>query len=171
MTKVMGMQSTTDSRKFPRTLTEGEFRFVNDYVRGEKTRRNTIDFLLHVQSTFGAVDMFDCAICGLPYIKSSPPATLEHIEPRADGGANDISNHAITCLYCNGLKGSGHSIDDTRNRLVRKRNEVNENVAEDALRRVQNAREWCAKYTKGHYINPYESVLHIGLEGPLRSPG
>lgn len=171
MTKAINMQSPENSRKFPKTLTEREFRFVNDYVRGKRSRQQTKDFLLHVQSTFGVGDMFDCAICGQAYIKLFPPATLEHIKPKACGGASDISNHAITCLYCNGLKGSEHSIDATRNRLVRKHKEVNADVAEDALRRVQNAREWCAKYEKGHYINPYSSVLYVGLEGPLRSSG
>jgi len=35
-------------------------------------------------------------------------ATLEHIQPQAQGGTNDLTNLAVACARCNRQKGSRH---------------------------------------------------------------
>ena len=83
-------------------------------------------------------------------------------------GPKDISNEVITCVRCNALKCDKYSLAETRDELRLQGKEVDEVVGKDVSLRVLNAREWCLK---GHDANPYASVLHVGLEGPLRSPG
>ncbi len=45
-----------------------------------------------------------CAGCGREL--ETPFMELDHIQPRADGGENDISNRVLLCRPCNGRKGA-----------------------------------------------------------------
>ena len=35
---------------------------------------------------------------------------LDHIQPRAGGGANDITNRILLCQSCNGRKGADYTL-------------------------------------------------------------
>ncbi|MBW3597472.1 MAG: HNH endonuclease [Planctomycetes bacterium] len=46
-----------------------------------------------------------CEYCLSQASFSPSPFSVEHIVPRADGGANEIANLALACMGCNGFKG------------------------------------------------------------------
>ena len=43
-----------------------------------------------------------CAYCGTPISRESRTGHLDHLVPSAEGGSNDIHNHALSCARCNG---------------------------------------------------------------------
>lgn len=43
-----------------------------------------------------------CAYCGASIPRDSRSGHLDHLVPSAEGGSNDIHNHALSCGRCNG---------------------------------------------------------------------
>lgn len=65
-----------------------------------------------------------CYICGrhtymdAEYRHDSSYATIDHVVPLSKGGKNDISNMAISCSVCNGLKGQFRFSEELRKVIV-----------------------------------------------------
>ena len=120
------------------------------------TRREAKDILLYAQSTHGASDRFDCAVCGQSYDKSA--ATLEHIVPQTDFGSLNITNQVLTCRDCNPVKSWKYTLAGARDVLKGKGKEVNEAVANDAVRRAKRVVDLFMnfEYVDEHYIEPME---------------
>ena len=66
---------------------------------------------------------------------------LDHIRPRSDGGANDITNRLLLCGPCNGLKRDDLTMRGLRKELWRRGWMVDEARAKLA----RNAAEECAE--------------------------
>jgi 5-methylcytosine-specific restriction endonuclease McrA len=45
-----------------------------------------------------------CSYCGCPSRFMTYGCNVDHIEPRAEGGANHWTNYTAACAYCNALK-------------------------------------------------------------------
>ena len=45
---------------------------------------------------------FRCAYCGKPISRETRTGHIDHLVPSADGGSNNIHNHALSCARCNG---------------------------------------------------------------------
>ncbi len=58
-----------------------------------------------------------CAGCGRTLEREF--MQLDHIQPRADGGANDITNRILLCYPCNGRKGADYTLRGLVNRNKR----------------------------------------------------
>jgi hypothetical protein len=55
---------------------------------------------------------FCCEYC-LSQVKYSPdPFTIDHVDPRARGGTNDLNNLAFACMGCNGRKSTRNLASD-----------------------------------------------------------
>ena len=66
------------------------------------SRAQIVDELTQAQSRREGLVL--CAGCGREL--EAPFMELDHIQPRADGGENDISNRVLLCRPCNGRKGA-----------------------------------------------------------------
>ena len=98
------------------------------------THKEVVELLAKAQGSV-VVGKITCAGCG----RSLEPEFMEldHILPRKDGGANDITNRVLLCRPCNGFKGANYTLSG----LVRenkKRNwmesEIDAKSAHDAAR-------------------------------------
>lgn len=54
-----------------------------------------------------------CEYCRCSFDFSSSPYAVEHINPRAGGGTNDLENLAWSCQGCNGHKLTATTADDS----------------------------------------------------------
>ena len=161
------MQQHEDIMALAKTITWREitsWRKYIYYVRAKNdlrlstslTRREAKDILLYAQSTPGAPDRFDCAICGQSYDKSV--ATLEHIVPQTGFGSLNITNQVLTCLDCNSAKNWKYTLAGARDVLKGEGKEVNEAVANDAVRRAKRVVDLFMnfEYVDEYYIEPME---------------
>ena len=61
-----------------------------------------VEIVNHLAPAQTVADLIVCAGCGRALEREF--MELDHIQPRADGGANDISNRILLCRPCNGNK-------------------------------------------------------------------
>ena len=64
-----------------------------------------VELLVEAQSSMGLVI---CAGCGR--VLEREFMQLDHIQPRAEGGANDITNRILLCGPCNGRKSADYTL-------------------------------------------------------------
>ncbi|MCY3540426.1 MAG: DNA methyltransferase [Gammaproteobacteria bacterium] len=88
-----------------------------------------------------------CGGCGR--VLERPFMHLDHIRPRSDGGANDISNRILLCAPCNIRKQDDRTMRGLRQENVRVNWMVNKELAETAQIKADN----CAKRVKRTYPN------------------
>ena len=62
----------------------------------------------HLVEAQNHLEMVICAGCGR--ILEREFMQLDHIQPRAEGGANDITNRILLCQPCNGRKGANYTL-------------------------------------------------------------
>ena len=67
----------------------------------------------HLLEAQSSRDGILCAGCGR--VMEGPFMELDHREPRADGGANDISNRVLLCVPCNRHKGADFTLTGLMN--------------------------------------------------------
>jgi len=73
----------------------------NPKIEGAEYQRGTL-FGTEIREYLLAKWGRTCAYCG----KTSVPLNLDHIQPKAKGGSNRISNLTLSCVPCNEVKGS-----------------------------------------------------------------
>ena len=99
------------------------------------THAQIVEHLIEAQADNSISQMVVCAGCGR--ILEREFMELDHIQPRAEGGANDITNRILLCRPCNGRK----SADLTLRGLMRenRRQDLmqNEGRATDARDRAR----------------------------------
>ena len=83
-----------------------------------------------------------CGGCGI--VLASRYMELDHVQPRADGGANDITNRLLLCGPCNNLKREDFTLPGLRKELKKRGWMVDPARAELA----KNAARECAERTK-----------------------
>ena len=103
------------------------------------TRREIVERLVRAQGTVGGVI---CGGCGR--ILEREFMQLDHIHPRAEGGANDISNRILLCAPCNGRK----SADLTLRGLTRQNRRVGWTQDADRAKLAQDSARREAERTR-----------------------
>ena len=103
------------------------------------TRAEIFERLAEAQAGNGGVI---CGGCGI--VLASWYMELDHVQPRADGGANDITNRLLICGPCNGTKGAVLTLSGLRIELKKKGRMVSADRAELA----HAAAKECAERTK-----------------------
>ena len=68
------------------------------------THEEVVAHLVEAQASHQTSAMVVCAGCGR--VLEREFMQLDHINPRAQGGANDITNRILLCQPCNGRKGA-----------------------------------------------------------------
>ena len=69
------------------------------------SHREIVNILYEAQRTAGSLGAPNMVICGgCGRVLESEFMELDHIQPRAEGGANDITNRILLCRPCNGRK-------------------------------------------------------------------
>ena len=94
------------------------------YVRDMSTQK--IEFMkvamkvatnIHTRCRLSEAQNWKCCWCGVqcvPESNQSNSATIEHIQPRSLGGADDPENYAMSCSRCNNKRGT-LSVEDFMN--------------------------------------------------------
>ena len=100
------------------------------------SRARIFEYLAEAQAGNGGVI---CGGCGI--VLASRYMELDHIRPRSDGGANDITNRLLLCGPCNGLKRDDLTMRGLRKELWKRSWMVDEARAKLA----RNAAEECAE--------------------------
>ena len=103
------------------------------------TRAQIFERLAEAQAGNGGVICGGCGIVLAAYYME-----LDHVLPRADGGANDITNRLLICGPCNGTKGAVLTLSGLRRELKKKGRMVSADRAELA----HAAAKECAERTK-----------------------
>ena len=89
-----------------------------------------VECLVEAQATGGLVI---CAGCGR--VLEREFMQLDHIQPRAEGGANDITNRILLCQPCNGRKGADYTLIG----LVRRNKKIGWTQNADRARLAQDS--------------------------------
>ena len=103
------------------------------------SRAEIVERLEKAQAGSGGVICGGCGIVLAAYYME-----LDHVLPRADGGANDITNRLLICGPCNGTKGAVLTLSGLRRELKKKGRLVSPDRAELA----HAAAKECAERTK-----------------------
>jgi len=94
-------------------------------------------------------DGFKCVYCGRDFLGSPDAmllASLDHVQPRAAGGANAPANTVANCIVCNQLK-AGTAVTTVRQgrRLVEARRRSKAVMLAHALTRIGVACPWAPR--------------------------
>lgn len=104
-------------------------------VVGRLMMRETKKLLCNAQRSKNDPDKYDCVICGQPY--DEVEMNIDHRIPKAEGGADNITNYTLTCIPCNHLKGSDYTYTGARKELRRQGDRaINVDAAKYALQNV-----------------------------------
>ena len=95
------------------------------------SHKQIVDHLVTAQT--GVIGMVVCAGCGRELEREF--MQLDHIQPRVEGGANDITNRILLCQPCNGRK----SADLTLRDLIRENKRQNWMQSESRAKLAQDS--------------------------------
>lgn len=112
-------------------------------------------------------DSFKCQYCG----KSSPEVTLQvdHINPVAKGGTNDIMNLVTSCAECN--LGKGAKALDDKSAIEKQKRQLDElNERREQMRMMIEWREELAMMVDGQ-VDYIESLLEAAFSVRLTDNG
>ena len=106
-------------------------------------RLSHAEIATHLAEAQAHAGLVVCAGCGRMLEREF--MQLDHVQPRADGGANDISNRVLLCQPCNGRKGA----DYTLRGLVRRNKASGWMQSEDRARIAQASARQRAEDVRG----------------------
>ena len=112
------------------------------------SHREIFAHLLDAQGTTGGLASSNLVICGgCGRVLESEFMELDHIQPRAEGGANDITNRILLCRPCNGRK----SADLTLRGLMRENRRQGWMQDDDRARLAQDSARIRAEQVRDTY--------------------
>jgi hypothetical protein len=97
------------TRKYMREISTQKIKFMKVAM---KVATN-----IHIRCRLSEAQNWKCCWCGtqcVPESNQSNSATIEHIQPRSLGGADDQENYAMSCSRCNNKRGT-LSVEDFMN--------------------------------------------------------
>lgn len=101
-------------------LYEREWKRVASAKRAQMIRDNGGNFNRKHIPGMHAAQRGLCYFCGTPIELGSKSLHVDHYEPIAEGGKNDLSNMVLTCARCNLLKNAMHGDNfDAKSRKFR----------------------------------------------------
>jgi hypothetical protein len=101
------------TRKYVRDISTQKLKFIKVAM---KVATN-----IHIRCRLSEAQNWKCCWCGVqcvPESNQSNSATIEHIQPRSLGGADDPENYAMACSRCNNKRGS-ISVEDMLAKIPR----------------------------------------------------
>ena len=125
------------------------------------TWNETKKLLYDAQRNKDNPDKYDCVICGQSYVEDE--MDIDHRIPKSEGGVDNITNHMLTCIPCNRLKGSDYTYTGARKELRRQGDRaIDEDAAKHALQNVEKMILLIANYEdiKREVIDPQHDLFN-----------
>ena len=103
---------------------------------------------------------FHCGYCGIREIEAGAELTIDHFQPRSQGGSDTLDNLVYCCHACNEFKGDYWQPELAHHILHPLRDDIAAHIAltnEDTLRPLTAAGEF---HIRKMHLNRSELVLH-----------